>query len=281
MGDREDGFTRLNKLLAHYGVASRRHVEEMIVAGRVTVDGTTATEKGMKVGPGAVIEVDGTPVAQPPAPVWLALHKPKGYICTKEDTHDRPMVIDLVPPDLKHVHPVGRLDGDVSGLLLMTNQGELTHRLTHPRYEVDKVYRAVTSRPLTARQRAALQNGVELDDGPSAPAKCQPVGRQGPGAIVDLVIHEGRKHQVKRMFEAVGNPLTRLERIAIGPVRLGDMPRGHWRHLTPEEVAELYRLTGLAAPPGAERSEAAHGGPRAKAGGSGSPVRGAGGGSAQ
>jgi len=251
MSRTDDGLVRLNKLLATYGVASRRHVEEMIVAGRITVDGVTATEKGMKVAPGAVIMVDGAPVAEPPLPVWLALHKPRGYICTKEDTHDRPMVIDLVPPDLKQVHPVGRLDGDVSGLLLMTNQGELTHRLTHPRYEVGKVYRAVTSRPLTSQQHTALETGVELDDGPSAPAKCHRVGRQGVGSVVELVIHEGRKHQVKRMFDAVGNPVTGLERIAVGPVKLGDMPRGHWRHLTPEEVGELYRLTGLQVPGGA------------------------------
>lgn len=245
----DDDLIRLNKLLATLGVESRRHAEEMIIAGRITVDGVTATEKGQKVRRGAVIAVDGREVGPPPPPAWLALHKPKGYVSTKEDTRDRPIVMDLLPPELHHVHSIGRLDGDVSGLLLFTNQGELTHRLAHPSFGVHKVYHAVTQRPFAADRARELAQGVALDDGPTAPAKCRIVGREGSGSLVELSIHEGRKHQVKRMFEAVGYPLAELRRVSVGPVNLGDLPRGRWRHLTDTEVGELYLLAELPRPP--------------------------------
>ena len=244
----EDGLIRLNKLLATLGVESRRHAEEMIIAGRITVDGVTATEKGQKVRRGAVIKVDGVEVGPPPPPAWLALHKPKGYVSTKEDTRDRPIVMDLLPPELSHVHSIGRLDGDVSGLLLFTNQGELTHRLAHPSYGVEKVYHAATRRRFSEDAARRLAHGVDLNDGPTAPAKCRVVGREGSGSLVELIIHEGRKHQVKRMFEAVGYPLAELRRVAVGPVSLGDLERGRWRHLTDAEVDELYRMAGLPRP---------------------------------
>lgn len=241
-------LVRLNKLLATRGVASRRHVEEMIVAGRISVDGVVATEKGQKVRPDAVIEVDGRPVVSAPPLAWVALHKPRGYVSTKEDTHDRPIVMDLLPPELAHLHSVGRLDGDVSGLLLFTNDGALTHRLTHPRYGVLKLYRVVTGSRVTAAQVDALSKGVVLEDGPAAPARCQVLGREGAGSVCELAMHEGRKHEVKRLFEAVGNSVRRLERVAFGPVRLGQLPRGRWRHLTAQEVAQLYQAAGLPLP---------------------------------
>lgn len=246
----EEELIRLNKLLATLGVESRRHAEEMIVAGRITVDGVVATEKGQKVRRGAVIAVDGQEVGAPPPPVWLALHKPRGYVCTRSDTRDRPIVMDLLPPEYQHLHSVGRLDGDVSGLLLFTNQGELTHRLAHPRYEVTKVYHAVTSRPFGASAARKLAGGVQLEDGPTAPAVVQIIGPAGSGTLVALSIHEGRKHQVKRMFEAVGYPLVELSRVSVGPVELGDLARGRWRHLTEAEVDELYRMVGLERPSG-------------------------------
>jgi 23S rRNA pseudouridine2605 synthase len=246
----DDDLIRLNKLLAHLGVASRRHAEEMIIEGRITVDGVTATEKGQKVRRNAVIAVDGEEVGPPPPPAWLALHKPKGYVCTKEDTHDRPIVMDLIPPELQHVHSIGRLDGDVSGLLLFTNQGQLTHRLAHPSYEVDKVYHAITQRPLSDANARRIAEGVELDDGPTAPAQCRILGPEGSGSLVELVIHEGRKHQVKRMFEAVGAPLDDLRRVGVGPVHLGNLERGRWRYLTDDEVDGLYRGVGLEPPQG-------------------------------
>lgn len=253
----DSGLIRLNKLLAGKGVASRRHVEEMIIEGRIRVDGELATEKGLKVRPNARIEVDGHAVGQPPPLAWVALHKPRGYVCTKEDSRDRPIVMDLLPPELSHLHPVGRLDGDVSGLLLFTNEGELTHRLTHPRYGIEKVYHCRTSSPMRPRQAQALEEGIELEDGPSYPAKCRVLRPSGSGSLVELRIHEGRKHQVKRMFEAVGNPLIQLERVAVGPVELGDLGRGRYRPLTPYEVIELHKRTMLPIPKGlGERSGA-------------------------
>ncbi len=251
----DSGFIRLNKLLAGKGVASRRHVEEMIIAGRIRVDGELATEKGLKVRPNAQIEVDGHVVGQPPPLAWVALHKPRGYVCTKEDSRDRPIVMDLLPPELSHLHPVGRLDGDVSGLLLFTNEGELTHRLTHPRYGIEKVYHCHTTSPMRPRQAQALEEGIELEDGPSYPAQCRVLRPSGSGSLVELRIHEGRKHQVKRMFEAVGNPLIQLERVAVGPVELGSLGRGRYRPLTPYEVIELHKRTMLPIPKGlGERS---------------------------
>ncbi len=245
----DDGLIRLNKLLAQRGVASRRHVEQMILDGRIRVDGVLATEKGQKARPDARIEVDGVPGEAPPPPVWLALHKPRGYVCTKEDTHDRPIVMDLFPPELKHVHSIGRLDGDVSGLILFTNQGELTHRLAHPSFEIDKVYHVATTRPVTDKQIRELERGVSLEDGPAAPARCRILQRrEGEGSLVEMTIHEGRKHQVKRMVVAVGNGVARLTRVSVGPVHLGDLERAHWRHLTAEEVAALYEMTGLPLP---------------------------------
>ncbi len=252
-----DGLVRLNKLLAQRGVASRRHVEQMIIEGRIRVDGVLAMEKGQKARPDARIEVDGALVEAPPPPVWLALHKPRGYVCTKEDTHDRPIVMDLFPPELKHVHSIGRLDGDVSGLILFTNQGELTHRLAHPSFEIDKVYHVETTRPVTGRQVRELERGVVLDDGPAAPAKCRILeAREGPGSLLEMTIHEGRKHQVKRMVMAVGNGVARLTRVTVGPVHLGDLERAHWRHLTEAEVTTLYEMTGLSLPSSGSSSSA-------------------------
>jgi len=253
----DDGLVRLNKLLAGKGVASRRHVEEMIIEGRIRVDGELATEKGLRVRPGARIEVDGRVVGDPPPLAWVALHKPRGYVCTKEDSRDRPIVMDLLPSELAHLHPVGRLDGDVSGLLLFTNEGELTHRLTHPRYGIEKVYQGRTTSPMRPQQAQALEDGIELEDGPSYPAKCRTLAPSGSGSLVELRIHEGRKHQVKRMFEAVGNPLIQLERVAVGPVELADLGRGRYRPLTPYEVIELHKRTMLPIPKGlAKRSRA-------------------------
>ena len=189
--------------------------------GRITVDGVTATEKG-EVRRGAVIKVDGVEVGPPPPPAWLALHKPKGYVSTKEDTRDRPIVMDLLPPELSHVHSIGRLDGDVSGLLLFTNQGELTHRLAHPSYGVEKVYHAATRRRFSEDAARRLAHGVDLNDGPTAPAKCRVVGREGSGSLVELIIHEGRKHQVKRMFRRSGTcPLAEPAESPWDPFRLG------------------------------------------------------------
>src|SRR5438105_6970115 len=198
---------RLNAYLARAGVASRRKADELIKAGRVTVNGRPG-ELNTFVEARDRVEVDGGLVAKQRL-AYLLLHKPAGVVTTARDPGGRPTVVELVPPEPRVV-PVGRLDADTTGALLLTNDGELAHRLAHPRYEVDKVYLAEVEGDPSTETVAALERGVELDDGTTAPARAR---RVGPGRI-ELTIHEGRTHQVKRMLEAVGHPVTRLHRIA-------------------------------------------------------------------
>src|SRR5919199_716525 len=207
---------RLAKHLAHAGVASRRAAEAMIAAGRVTVDGAT--------------------VGGPPRRVVYAVHKPAGVVSTAHDTHGRPTVVELVPDAGTRLYPVGRLDADTTGLMLLTNDGALAEHLTHPRYEVPKTYRAkVANPPVGERALQRLRDGVELDDGRTAPAQAR---RLRPD-VVELTIREGRKRQVRRMCEAVGHPVLVLRRVGFGPLRLGDLPAGAHRRLTAAEVERL------------------------------------------
>lgn len=235
---------RLQKLLARAGVASRRVVEEMIEAGRITVNGQVA-ELGQRADPEAdAIEVDGVLVGVRPDTVWYLLNKPAGVVSTASDPQGRPTVVDLVPPEPR-VFPVGRLDADTEGLLLLTNDGEITHRLTHPSYGVEKEYLAhVQGVPARGALRA-LREGVELEDGRTAPASASMVS---PG-VVKLVIHEGRNRQVRRMCEAVGHPVVRLVRTRIGPVVDPKLPPGAWRSLRQDEVRALERAAVPTAPP--------------------------------
>jgi 23S rRNA pseudouridine2605 synthase len=225
---------KLQKVLARAGVASRRVVEGLIADGRVTVNGTVA-EVGARVdGDVDVIEVDGAVVATRADLVHYLLHKPLGVVTTAKDTHGRPTVVDLVPPEPR-VFPVGRLDADTEGLLLLTNDGELAHRLTHPSFGVEKEYLAeVVGTPSRGALRR-LREGVELEDGVTAPARASLVGE----GVVRLVIHEGRNRQVRRMCEAVGHPVTRLVRTRIGPLTDTHLKPGEWRVLARDEVAAL------------------------------------------
>jgi 23S rRNA pseudouridine2605 synthase len=226
---------RLAKYLATAGVASRRASEEIVRAGRVKVDGVRVTDPARDVGSADAVTVDDKPVEQPPERVVYALNKPAGVVSTARDTHGRPTVVSLVPRATR-LYPVGRLDADTTGLILLTNDGELAHRLTHPRFEVDKTYRVqVANPPIRERALRALRVGVELDDGMTAPARA---GRIGP-ATLELTIHEGRKRQVRRMCEAVGHPVKRLERVRFGPLTLGDLKPGRYRRLTPAELRRL------------------------------------------
>jgi 23S rRNA pseudouridine2605 synthase len=227
---------RLAKHLASAGVASRRASEEIVRAGRVTLNGETVTDPARDVGPNDAVAVDGDPVAHGHAErVVYALNKPAGVVSTARDPQGRPTVVTMVP-QTERLYPVGRLDIDTTGLILLTNEGDLAHRLTHPSFEVEKTYRAVVGGPpVREPELRKLRDGVELDDGRTAPAKVRRVAAD----TIEITIHEGRKRQVKRMCEAVGHPVKRLERVAFGPLSLGDLPRGRWRKLTAGEVDTL------------------------------------------
>jgi len=228
---------RLNAYLARAGVASRRGADELIKAGRVRVNGRPG-ELSTFVGSADTVEVDGRQVAKQQL-AYRLLNKPAGTVTTARDPHGRPTVVGLVPPDPRVV-PVGRLDADTTGALLLTNDGPLAHRLAHPRYEVDKVYEAeVEGDPDSATLRR-LAGGVDLDDGPTAPAKARRLGR----GRIELTVHEGRKHQVKRMCAAVGHPVHRLRRTGYAGLHVLGLEPGEWRDLTPDEVAALRRLVG-------------------------------------
>jgi 23S rRNA pseudouridine2605 synthase len=229
---------RLAKHLAHAGVASRRAAEAIIAEGRVTVDGATVTDPARTVTGAETITVDGTALGRAPRRVVYAVHKPAGVVSTAHDTHGRPTVVDLVPEAGTRLYPVGRLDADTTGLILLTNDGDLANHLMHPRYEVPRTYRArVSDAPVGDGAIRALRAGVDLDDGRTAPAR---VRRVRPD-VLEITIHEGRKRQVRRMCEAVGHPVVALARVAFGPLGLDDLPAGAHRRLS---AAEVERLRG-------------------------------------
>jgi 23S rRNA pseudouridine2605 synthase len=227
---------RLNAYLARTGVASRRGADELIKRGRVRVNGVRG-ELNTFVGEGDVVDLDGLLLVPQPL-AYVLLHKPSGVVTTASDPHGRPTVVGLVEHEARVV-PVGRLDSDTTGALLLTNDGELAHRLAHPRYEVEKVYEAEVEGEPSDDALAALEQGVELDDGPTAPARAR---RLGPSRI-ELSIHQGRKHQVKRMLEAVGHPVRRLHRSRYAGLTTEGLEPGEWRELRDEEVAALRELT--------------------------------------
>lgn len=234
---------RLQKYLAACGVGSRRTCETLIEAGRVTVNGKAAA-LGMSIVPGeTAVEVDGARVGTETY-VYVLLNKPEGVVTTAEDEFGRKTVLDCVGDVGVRIVPVGRLDKDVSGVLLLTNDGELTFRLTHPKFEVDKVYRAKVKGPFSNSARAHLARGVELDDGMASPAEAVLVSK-GRNSIVELTVHEGRNWLVKRLFEAVGHPVLALERIQFGPLTCEGLKPREWRFLTADEVAAVQRAAGL------------------------------------
>ena len=233
---------RLQKVLARVGVGSRRTCEDLIADGRVTVDGLVAV-LGRRVDPEtALIEVDGAPIGVRPGLVHYLLNKPAGVVTTADDPQGRPTVVGLVP-DEPRVFPVGRLDTDTEGILLLTNDGELTHRLTHPSYGVEKEYVAEVRGEPTRAVLRRLREGIDLDDGPTAPARAALLD----ASVVRLTIHEGRNRQVRRMCEAVGHPVVRLVRTRVGPIADRSLAPGAWRSLTVEEVRALG--VAVAGPP--------------------------------
>jgi 23S rRNA pseudouridine2605 synthase len=228
---------RLNAYLARAGIASRRGAEELIRAGRVRVNGEVAG-LATSVERRDSVEVDGARVEPEPL-AYILLHKPAGVVTTARDPHGRPTVVGLVGHGSRVV-PVGRLDADTTGALLLTNDGPLAHRLMHPRYEVDKVYEADVEGEPNEGDLARLREGIELEDGPAAPARVEVVG---PGRV-RLTIHQGRKHQVKRMLEAVGHPVRRLHRSSYAGLTLDGLEPGEWRELSAEEVRRLHAPGG-------------------------------------
>ncbi len=230
---------RLAKYLAAAGVASRRAAEEIVRSGRVTVDGLTVIDPARDVALDDDIALDGRPVGCEQARVVYAVNKPAGVVSTARDPQGRPTVVSLVPTDLR-LYPVGRLDIDTTGLILVTNDGELAHSLTHPRFEVAKTYRAVVSNaPVREADLRALRAGVELEDGRTAPADVKRVAVD----TLELTIHEGRKRQVRRMCEHIGHPVKRLARVGFGPLELGGLKLGAYRRLSVAEVAQLTAAT--------------------------------------
>jgi 23S rRNA pseudouridine2605 synthase len=241
-----DDGVRLQKVLAGAGMGSRRACEQLIAAGRVEVDGQVVRAQGVRVNPEtAVIKVDGLRIASAPDIVHLALNKPRGMVSTMSDPEGRPSLQDVLAGRKQRLFHVGRLDADTEGLLLLTNDGELAHRLAHPSYEVRKTYLAEVDAPVPRDAGRRLRAGVELDDGLARADSFRLLSTAAGRAMVELVVHEGRKHIVRRMLAEVGVHVRRLVRTRVGPVALGELRPGVLRPLTSKEVGQLYADVGL------------------------------------
>lgn len=244
---------RLHKVMAEAGVASRRKCEQLILQGKVKVDGKFIQEKGFKVDPTkSLIEVEGKRLKIPEEKIYILLNKPAGYITSATDTHGRLTVMNLIKEDVR-VFPVGRLDKDTEGLLLLTNDGELAYRITHPRFEIEKTYQVTVQGAPDSEGLNKLRKGILIEDGMTAPAKVNvaeafrpPKGMQAPHTTtLEITIHEGRKRQIRRMCQAIGHPVLYLKRVHLGPLELGNLKTGKYRTLTKKEVSRLKRLLGL------------------------------------
>jgi 23S rRNA pseudouridine2605 synthase len=236
---------RLAKYLALCGVASRRHAERLVSSGRVFVDGDRVTDPARDVDESNELLVDGQAISPEPHEYYM-VNKPKGVVSTAHDPEGRRKVTSLAPSKAR-LYPIGRLDADSTGLILLTNDGELANRLTHPRFEVEKTYRARVVGRVSEQALSKLSSGVELEDGRTAPAKVAVLKRGRDWTLLELVIHEGRKRQVRRMLEAVGHIVTELERTRFGPLALGRLERGKTRRLRPAEVGRLRDAGGTKA----------------------------------
>jgi 23S rRNA pseudouridine2605 synthase len=240
------GGVRLQKVLAEAGIGSRRHCEELIGAGRVEVDGQTVRRFGARVDPDhQVIRVDGKRIPARPDQVYLAFNKPPKVLTAMSDDRGRQTVTDYLGDRAERLFHIGRLDYDTEGLMLLTNDGELAHRLAHPSFEVAKTYLAEVTGPVPKDLGRRLQAGIELDDGLATADRFRLVDRSGSKALVEITLHEGRKHIVRRMLAATGHPVTRLVRTDVGPIRLGTLKPGASRDLTTREIGELYAAVGL------------------------------------
>lgn len=238
------GLIRLHKYMAQCGVASRRKSEAMIKAGQVSVNGHVVTDMGTMIDPiSDKIEVNGRLLKPMQKKLYIALNKPEGYISTTKDQFGRPTVLDLVPDAAYHrLYPVGRLDYDTTGLILLTNDGDVAYKLMHPKHEVERIYIAGLRGIPDAHDIAAFENGLILDGRVTAPAGFEIIMAKAGRSIVKITLHEGRNRQVRRMCQAIGHPVLWLRREAIGQIKLGQLKPGQWRYLTPQEIEYLKSL---------------------------------------
>jgi len=237
---------RLNHILASAGLASRRKADSWISSGRVKVNGRVVRELGTKAVWGRdQIQVDGQDIPVPPRKIYLMLNKPFGYLSSLDDPAGRPLVTDLIKDIPERIYPVGRLDFDSLGLLLMGNDGEWTYRLTHPRYQVPRTYKVTVRGDISGEALLSLKKGVMLDDGPSGPSNVSFIKKGAGKSLLRMTIKQGKSRQVRRMFEAVGSEVIHLIRIGFGNLVLGDLKVGHYRHLESSEVAALMKSVGM------------------------------------
>lgn len=260
MSTEPEGPERLQKVLSRAGVASRRRVEQLMAAGRITVNGAIASEMGMRVDPHRdVVAVDGSVVSLDSTLRYVMLHKPKGVVSTLADERGRPDLSSYLVDIGERLFNVGRLDQDTTGLLLLTNDGDTAHALAHPSFEVDKVYVATVQGSVTPAALTQLRKGVELEDGLAVADRAQLVGTPSGGvSIVELVLHSGKNRIVRRMMEAVGHPVIELHRRSFGPVHLGGLKPGHWRDLTRLEVSSILTLAHRPASSSSENPHEPH-----------------------
>src|SRR5262245_19994772 len=230
---------RLQKFLANAGVASRRKAEELILAGRVKKNGVVVKELGTRVVPGEdQVQVDGRKV-EPTSAVWIALHKPAGYLTSRGDPQGRHTIYELLPPEYRGLFYVGRLDYDTEGLILLTNDGDGAHRLQHPRYEVRRVYEVLVAGAVSPSERERLLRGVQLEHGPARALNSKVIATSAAETRLQVTLAEGRKREVRRLFAAIGHPVVRLKRVSFGPILLADLPPAEWRLLEAAEIAAL------------------------------------------
>ncbi len=231
---------RIQKIIAHAGICSRRKAEEYIAEGRVKVDGKPVTQPGLKVDPEqVVITVDGKPLREEKK-VYILLHKPRGYVTTMFDPQGRPIVTDLLPEIRERLFPVGRLDLDSEGALLLTNDGALANQVLHPRFEVNKTYEATVRNLPKKSDLQRLEQGIVLDGKKTWPARLRVLKKKKDAAVIEIIIHEGKKRQVRKMFQAVGHPVIRLKRTAYGRLRLENLQEGRYRFLDKIDVKKLF-----------------------------------------
>lgn len=237
---------RLQKVLAAAGIASRRASEDLISEGRVEVNGQVVMEQGMRVNPETDhIRVDGSRIPPPRRHLYLVLNKPRGVVSTMEDPEGRPTLSDYLPPRTDRLFHVGRLDTETEGLIVLTNDGEFAHRLAHPSYEVPKTYLAEVAGAVDNRTVKRLEKGVTLEDGPVKPDRVKLIQRSETRTLLSITLHTGRNRIVRRMMDAVGHPVNKLSRQAIGPIRLGNLAKGATRELTREELGALLDVVGM------------------------------------